>query len=111
MWYRTNAPTNPNSPSLLKEPKMPMILSTTDISGQNGITAPLKSTSKTTPSAINPTPVVVRVLTQLFIVFKKSIIILINYTKQNCLDLKGTDHKYRFEIKKGHLRALYKQNN
>mgnify|MGYP003315834471 CR=1 FL=1 len=60
MWYITNAPTNPSKPSLLNPPKIPIILSTTDTFGQNGITAPLNSTSNTTPRAMIDIPISVR---------------------------------------------------
>ena len=50
------APTNPSSPSALSDPKISMILPTTDTSGQKGIPAPLNSTSSTTPKAITDTP-------------------------------------------------------
>jgi len=56
MWYNTKAPTKPSSPSALSDPKIAMILPTTDILGQKGIPAPWNSTSSTTPKAITDTP-------------------------------------------------------
>jgi hypothetical protein len=56
MWYNTKAPTSPSKPSALSDPRMAIILSTTEISGQKGIPAPENSTSSTTPKAIKDTP-------------------------------------------------------
>ena len=56
MWYKTKAPTNPSRPSALSDPKIAIILSTTDIFGQKGIPAPENSTSSTTPKATRLTP-------------------------------------------------------
>jgi len=57
MWYKINAPTKPNSPSALSDPKIAIMLSTTEIFGQNGIPAPENSTSNTTPKATTLTPI------------------------------------------------------
>ena len=74
MWYKTKAPTSPKRPSADKDPKIPIILSTTEMFGQNGITIPLNSTSKTTPRAITLIPTSVILLTQEPTLFNKSII-------------------------------------
>ena len=50
MWYKTKAPTNPSRPSALSDPKIAIILSTTDILFQKGIPTPPNNTSNTTLS-------------------------------------------------------------
>ena len=74
MWYNTKAPTSPNKPSALSEPKIPIIFSTTEMFGQNGIFIPPNSTSSTTPKEIKLIPICVRASAQEPIFFNKSII-------------------------------------
>ena len=60
MWYSTKAPTRPSNPSADSPFKIPITLSTTLISGQNGIPTPLNKTSRTMPSANIDIPVCVK---------------------------------------------------
>lgn len=64
MWYNTNAPTSPNKPSALNDPSIPIIFSTTEMFGKNGILTPVNSTSSTTPKAIKLIPICVRASAQ-----------------------------------------------
>jgi len=83
MWYKMNAPTKPSSPSLLNPPKILIRLSTTELSGQKGIVAPLNSTSNTTPRAMILIPISVSELAQEPIFFRNSIIISFVLVKQS----------------------------
>ncbi len=56
MLYKTQTATKPNKPCADSPANTPVILSITDIFGQNGIPCPLNNISRTMPRATNDTP-------------------------------------------------------
>ena len=56
MLYNTQTATMPNNPCADNPASTPVMLSITDMFGQKGMPCPLKSISRTIPSAISETP-------------------------------------------------------